>query len=109
MKRNVCFVGLLISSLWTYSQNAIKVIVRGEEVKEPLAGASVMILPLNRGTSTDSAGLATFRDLPTGNFEIQISYVGYTTLKRKITLPYKGTLLEVELDEASAEESPGVV
>jgi iron complex outermembrane receptor protein len=103
--------GLVLSvvlSLITYSQNTLKVFVRTEETKESLQGASVLIASLNKGAISDSAGVAIFRDLPNGNFEIQISYVGYTAIKTKINLPAKSAI-EIELDKAESEDNPEVI
>ena len=72
MKKIAGLAVLMISSLITHSQNTIKVRVRSEATKEPLAGASVMISSLKKGSSTDTAGVAILHNLQNGNFEIQI-------------------------------------
>jgi hypothetical protein len=64
MKKNTLLRLLVIFSLMTYAQNALKVLVRSEETKEPLARASVVIATLNKGSFTDGSGLAVFQDLP---------------------------------------------
>jgi iron complex outermembrane receptor protein len=100
---------LTIFSLTGYCQNTIKVIVRSDETKESLPGASVLIQSLNKGAFTDTAGIAVFYNLPNGIVEIQISYIGYATIKQKIVLPYIKPILEIELDKVDSEDDPGVV
>src|SRR5215831_4337872 len=100
---------LLVLHLQAYSQNTLKVIVRSEETKEPLSGASIIIDVLNKGSITDSTGTAVVRDLPAGNFEMEISYVGYATTRKKIILPLGRPSVEVELERANEEDSPDVM
>jgi iron complex outermembrane receptor protein len=109
MKKNVGLVLFTILSLITYSQNNLKVIVRSEETQEPLPGASIIIISLNKGTVSDSAGIAMFRGLPNGIFEMQVSYVGYSTLTKKINLPFAKTEIEIELDQTESEDNAEVI
>ena len=46
----------------------------------PLAGATVFIRQLERGTDTDSAGYFMLERVPVGRYDITISYVGYESI-----------------------------
>src|SRR5947209_6247580 len=109
MKRLAGITVLVLSSLLLHAQNRLKIIVRSEDAKEPLVAASVTLPAIGKGTVTDSTGTAVLTNLPDGNFQLEISYVGYSPLKQKITLPYKKPLLEIALEGASEEDNPDVV
>jgi iron complex outermembrane receptor protein len=100
---------LMFFCITSYSQHTIKVLVKNEDTKEPLQGASVIIPSLNKGASTDSLGFAILNNLPAGNFEIQVSYVGFTTARQKVSLPSGKSMLEIELEKINDEDNPEVV
>ena len=98
----------LLAGLLLQAQNVLKVRVKSEEGKQPLPGASVIVSQLHKGTSTDSSGLAVLTDLPNGTFQVAISFVGYSAVQKKITLPAPNTI-EVELEEAEGEDNPNII
>ncbi|WP_227990830.1 TonB-dependent receptor [Flavisolibacter ginsenosidimutans] len=82
--------------------------VKSEAGKQPLPGASVTVSPLNKGTSTDSTGLAVLTGLPDGAFQVEISFVGYSAVQKRLTLPVT-KIIEVELEEAEGEDNPNII
>src|SRR5215471_12047392 len=109
MKQVVALLLLIFLPTVSYCQNTIKVTVRSEETEEPLPGASVLITKLNKGSFTDSAGTSILRNLPNGSFEVEISYVGYLTIKKKIILPLDKPLIEIELERDDEEDNSEVI
>ena len=109
MKKIIFLVTLFAISFKIYCQNSIKITVKTEDTKQPLANASVLINPLNKGASTDSMGKVFFQNLPNGNYEIVISFIGYSTVKEKLILPAKNSEIEIELEEANNEDNPNIV
>jgi iron complex outermembrane receptor protein len=53
---------------------------------EPLIGANVLIINLERGAATDVDGTYRLDDLPPGAYDIRVSYVGLATFTKNITL-----------------------
>ncbi len=53
---------------------------------EPLIGANVLIINLERGAATDMDGTYRLDDLPPGAYDIRVSYVGLATFTKNITL-----------------------
>lgn len=51
----------------------------------PVIGATVLIKELRIGTETNGAGAFSFKNVPIGTYTIEISYVGYESLRRKFT------------------------
>ena len=84
MKKITIFLFLFVSILTnaqTFTLNG-KVV---NENKEPLPGATVLVKEANKGTSTDFDGK--FRvNFPKGKYIIQVSFVGYKSVSREITL-----------------------
>ncbi len=65
--------------------------VRGivyDETRAPMVAATVFIEGTTNGTITNTDGRFAFRHLPKGNYNISVSFVGYTTQTR--TVNYNG-------------------
>ncbi len=52
----------------------------------PLAGASVMISELKKGTYSDGKGYYAINNIPDGEYNVIVSYVGYSRVEKKIRL-----------------------
>lgn len=59
---------------------------------EPLPGASIQLEPLDRGTMADSDGFYIFNRLATGDYTVIVSYVGFETQRKTISVNQKTTL-----------------
>ncbi|MBN2728720.1 MAG: TonB-dependent receptor, partial [Bacteroidales bacterium] len=57
-----------------------------DENNEPLAGASVFLFPVKKGTITDAGGNFSITDLSKGKYTIEVSFIGYQTLIDTIDL-----------------------
>ena len=75
---------------------------------KPVAGASVTIPDLRKGTVTDAMGKYVFNNVPKGNYLVEISYVGYSTINQKIDLT-KTNVFDAELKRSSIEATEVVV
>src|SRR5690606_28355029 len=54
--------------------------------QQPLAGASVHIVELNRQAGTDEAGNYSFTGIPNGSYTVTASYLGYEQATRTVTV-----------------------
>jgi iron complex outermembrane receptor protein len=98
MVRNV-FV--FVFSILFYSLSA-QYSIRGKITNadgQPLSGANVVVPNLSIALITDAQGNFLIKKLPSGNYKLSVSYVGYKTLSKDIAL---STNLELNL---SLEES----
>ncbi|MEX0720170.1 MAG: TonB-dependent receptor [Balneolaceae bacterium] len=68
----------------------VKFLILDEETSEPLAGATVYIQELDRGTSADADGIAIFEKLSARTYTFIFRYVGYEPLTKSIEVPYTG-------------------
>lgn len=58
---------------------------------EPVIGANVGIISLNKGAATDENGRFIVENIPAGSYELQISAVGFKKLVKKVTVKAGGT------------------
>jgi len=68
------------------AQHSISVHVVSEESKEPLSGASVQLVGTSYGAHTDHAGTAIIDDIKTGDYEIQVSFLGYQVQSKQTSI-----------------------
>jgi iron complex outermembrane receptor protein len=67
----------------------------------PLSGATVYIKIADKGATTDFDGNFSIEKLPVGTYEVAISYIGYETSNRNITITAgQPTQLNVSLNES---------
>nr|WP_109300883.1 TonB-dependent receptor [Aquimarina sp. AU474] len=69
--------------------HTIKITVLTENEKEPLLGASIYITNIEKGATTDFDGIATLENIPEGEYQIQISFVGFKTIITTMQIPFK--------------------
>ena len=71
-------------------------VVRDGETSETLIGVSIYEEKLQMGTTTDEQGRYSL-DLPVGEHRLRISYIGYTTVEKKVSIGSKPVTLNVKL------------
>jgi len=85
------------------AQNSIKGKITAEGV--PLEFASVSLLKTTWGTTADSLGNYTLNHIPKGAYQIRVSYTGFKSQQRKITVnDSTETLLDFDLKADNALE-----
>lgn len=76
-------------SLFSYipvdAQNAIRGRVTDAEDGSPLFGAVIYVSELKTGASTDSTGVFTIRNVPTGSFLAEVRMIGYASQAVTVT------------------------
>ena len=77
------FVTLLSLALPAFAGPAqghkLTVSVTDDSNKEPIVMGSVQLQPLGSNAVTDMDGKATITNIPDGNYQLVVSYVGYVT------------------------------
>ncbi|MBN1117234.1 MAG: TonB-dependent receptor [Bacteroidales bacterium] len=96
-------IAFALLSVSVFAQNtAIKGVVKDAVTGETIIGANVLYAE-NKGTVTDINGNFSF-ELSPGSYEIQVSYVGYETIRQTITLTAKSVYLSFELQSLTIDE-----
>lgn len=67
--------------------------VYNAENKETLFGATVFVIETHKGTTTQLSGDCQLTGLIPGDYSVQVSYIGFITQTRKITVLEKDTIL----------------
>jgi len=61
-------------------------VVKDDDTKDPLIGANVLLKGTGMGATTDMDGYYQIQNVATGDYQMEISYVGYTTFMENITV-----------------------
>ncbi len=67
----------------------------------PLTGATIYFPELNKGTIADINGNYVLQNLPAGNHKLQISYVGYKTLIKNLSLSGESVIFNAMLENST--------
>lgn len=78
-----------------------------EESGVPLAGATVLIAKLKKSALTDMEGQFVIKNVPDGEYEVEISYIGYEPRKLKISVVNHEAWLaaDLKLSESKLDET----
>jgi hypothetical protein len=95
----VCLLGL-IASAFAQDKGHISGTVRDESSGETLIGVSIYEEKLQSGTTTDEKGRYEL-DLPLGEHTLRVSYVGYSTVYKKVSVAKKPITLNIKLQPES--------
>lgn len=95
----ICLFGL-ITSAFPQSKGQISGTVRDESTGETLIGVSIYEEKLKLGTTTDEKGHYEL-DLPLGEHTLRISYIGFTTLNKKVNVTAKPQTINMKLQPES--------
>ena len=106
----ICFT-LLFSFSYIHAQSSIlKLNIKNAQTKEPLTGASVKIITLNKTAIADSLGSVLFKQIVAGTYSVVISYIGFTEKEITITAPQTSdSIFDVFLEENEEAQEDVVV
>jgi iron complex outermembrane receptor protein len=90
----ICMVLLMVHTL--QAQNKVSGLITDQD-NLPLAGATVFLPEINKGTVSGENGKYEISNLPNGKIKIQFSYIGYTNRIETIVLNGKSLELNVSL------------
>lgn len=100
------FVCALLALLWAMPGYAQTGGIQGkvlDESQQPLVGASVHIVELNRQAGTNEQGNYSFTGIPDGSYTLTVSYIGYEQAER--TVMVSGSLQVIDFSLTSSGES----
>lgn len=107
MKNLMTFMLLVAVCPYIYSQNKLSGHVNNAETGEPVISATVYIPEIEKGSMTDLDGNFSINQLPSGNFEIMVSLVGFKSYSAKINIPSEA--LEINLQPTAIEMEEVIV
>ncbi len=83
--------------------NVIEGKVINSRTGEPLIGANVVIMENNRGTASDRNGYFRLERVPDGTYTLRVQYVGFSIVKKEVTLPAVAEFIAIEMEESAFE------
>lgn len=98
--KNIVLILFLFVTQNSFGQNSFKAVIKKEKTNELLQGANAYIPKLNLSAISNEKGEIVFTNIPNGEYEIEFSYVGFQSLKKKFTFPLKNTadIIDIELE-----------
>ncbi|MBD0832655.1 TonB-dependent receptor [Aestuariibaculum sediminum] len=93
---------LFLAVTHLYSQNTLKGLVLDNDTSTPLTYANIYFTDLEKGTTTDDLGNFTINNLPSGNYKVVISILGYETKAINVNVPNL-QYIEIRLDASAIE------
>ncbi|MCU7549950.1 TonB-dependent receptor [Chitinophagaceae bacterium LB-8] len=107
MKKLLAILVLLCTQS-TWAQNTLITKVTSSDTHQPLAGATISVPQLKITKAANANGVATINNLPAGNYQTRLSYVGFQDTSFSLSLPYSDTLF-IELQPAVKEEEQVII
>ncbi len=95
----VCLLGLVFSA-FAQQKGQVVGLIKDAETNETLVGVSVYVEREQLGTTTDENGRYNL-DLPIGEHTLRVSYVGYTTITKKVSIGNKPVTINLKLEPES--------
>ncbi len=102
----VCAMILLYHAV--NAQNSIKGKVTDIN-NSPIPGTTIFLPEINKGTISDTEGNYTLINLPNGNITVHFSYIGFTSIVKKITFNGKSAELNITLQSCAIESEEIVI
>lgn len=96
MKAFILISILFFSFTALQAQTVIKGTILDDETGEPLPGVNVFIAGSSIGTATNDTGYYTFKTSIRGRFDLVVSFLGYLSINRKITLSEEDSSLTMD-------------
>lgn len=93
------FIALLLGfSVFASAQNKITGTTKNNQ-NQPMTGVTIALPEIHKETISDEKGNYVISNLPSGNFKIVFSYVGYATQSKAIVVNQKTLQLDIVLEE----------
>ncbi len=102
MIKTILSVLLFAVCISAYSQNSISGKIIDLETKAPIIGGNVYVSKLEKGTITNLDGEFQLSNIPEGDLQIVISFIGYTTKTISIATASKSPII-IELQPTAIE------
>lgn len=103
--RRILFITALLYSAFSWAQTAdLRGFVYDQDNGEPIMFCTVILEGTSIGASTDVNGFFSINKIPAGDYTVFTTYIGYDTLREKVTLKAKQILTKkFEISESSVQ------
>ncbi len=102
MRNTILFLIIVFISTYSFAQGNLIGIVTDAKTGEKLLGADIILLKTKKGTSSNEQGVFELNNIPKGTYKVSVSYIGYRTFFKTITIQdNKNKRLNISLEENS--------
>jgi iron complex outermembrane recepter protein len=91
---------IVLLSLCGYAQFSLSGTVTDKQTGEGLVGANIIINEAHTNAVTDATGHFSITNLSSGNYTVQVSFIGYTTHRQQLELK-ENTIVKIALQPGS--------
>ncbi|SDE24309.1 iron complex outermembrane recepter protein [Pricia antarctica] len=109
MQRIYITLLLAMFALYGQSQNSLEGSISDDASGSPLFGADVYFPQLEKGSISDENGQFKINALPTGNYKILVSSIGFQTYSKTLTLKKGSNAINVALSPTAIEMEEVIV
>ena len=109
MNKLIISLLLAMNFSFAYAQNQVSGTILDASNQQPLEQVSVYFPQLEKGTVTDNSGAYQINNLPSGTFKIVVSFLGYQTISKTITITSTIVTFDVSLTESAIEMEEVIV
>ena len=85
MKKIITIVLLL--PFFAAAQNTFKAVIKNDDTKEPIQGATVQIKSLHLSGITNDSGVIVLHNIPGGKYDVAITSIGYKEMEKTYNFP----------------------
>ncbi len=104
MLRSISFVVLLCLSISSMAQNISSLTGKVSTVSgEGIPGATVHLLNTHFGSATDLDGNFSIAQIPTGDYRLEVSAIGFAAIEKPITIDQENQTLNMTLVKATTQ------
>lgn len=106
MVKNVFTIFLVLVTFYSTARDyrMLTGLVIDKVTQEPIPGVSIFFSELNRGVVTDEHGRFSIGSLPERGLMVQVSFIGYKSVIRKIEADHQKILFELEQSTTTIDE-----
>jgi iron complex outermembrane receptor protein len=94
--KKFCFAIVMVITFYTVNAQNLSGVVNNNEMV-PVEGATVSLLNTNYASKSNSDGLFILRNIPSGNYQLQVSCIGYATFYETITIGKNSNFIKIQL------------
>src|SRR5690606_11292708 len=100
MKKAIALMAIVWLPVWLLAQNMTRIEVKDVRTNEFLSGASIRIKGTPLNGQTNSQGQLQLAHLKPGNHTLQVSYMGYESVEKVISIP-ENQIIRVSMEPSS--------
>lgn len=88
MKKFVFILAFWLVGEMAYGQNSLRGIIKNSDTTEELIGANIILVGTGRGSTSDMDGKFEIKNIPSGNYTLRASFLGFDSFSIELSVPF---------------------